>query len=154
MNAPATPQDLEAARLLLSRLDVDPADLVSPATPADSTPDRQPLPTIGEWIPVAASLVSPEHGQLLRVVLEESRSRMGRPADGHHQRQRNQGPLGARAQHRPGPPKLPRRTQRSGELRRRHALPLPASGERRTTRPEPQPRLSSEAPATIRNWTR
>jgi len=58
MNAPATPQDLEAARLLLSRLGVDPADLVT-ITSAESTSDRPPLPTIREWIPVVAGLVSP-----------------------------------------------------------------------------------------------
>lgn len=58
MNASVTRQDLEAARLLLSRLGVDPADLVA-ATSADSAPDGGPLPTIGEWIPVVAGLVSP-----------------------------------------------------------------------------------------------
>ncbi|WP_328452752.1 tyrosine-type recombinase/integrase [Amycolatopsis sp. NBC_00438] len=60
MNAPATPQDLEAARLLLSRLGVDPADLVSGARADDDVlPDKRPMPTIREWIPVVAGLVSP-----------------------------------------------------------------------------------------------
>lgn len=58
MNLPANPQDLEAARVLLSRLGVDPADLVT-ADPAESPSDRQPMPTVHEWIPVVASLVSP-----------------------------------------------------------------------------------------------
>jgi integrase/recombinase XerC len=59
MNAPATPQDLEAARLLLSRLGVDPADLVSDSGTENTTPDQRPMPTIREWIPVVAGLVSP-----------------------------------------------------------------------------------------------
>lgn len=57
MNSPATPQDLEAARLLLSRLGVDPADLVT-TTATDTGPERRPVPTIREWIPVVATLVS------------------------------------------------------------------------------------------------
>ncbi|WP_309236035.1 hypothetical protein [Amycolatopsis sp. SID8362] len=47
--------DLEAARLLLSRLGVDPADLLT--EPANAS-DREPVPTINEWIPVVAGLVS------------------------------------------------------------------------------------------------
>ncbi|WIX76898.1 hypothetical protein QRX50_36560 [Amycolatopsis carbonis] len=58
MNAPVTQQDLEAARLLLSRLGVDPADLVITA-PAEAAPEQWPMPTIREWIPVVAGLVSP-----------------------------------------------------------------------------------------------
>ncbi|MET8854526.1 site-specific integrase [Amycolatopsis sp. NPDC004625] len=54
----ATTQDLEAARLLLSRLGVDPAELVG-ETPTDgASDDRPPMPTIAEWIPVVAELVS------------------------------------------------------------------------------------------------
>ncbi|MDI5979849.1 tyrosine-type recombinase/integrase [Amycolatopsis magusensis] len=54
----ATTQDLDAARLLLSRLGVDPADLVDGSR--DSTDDqRPPMPTIGEWIPIVAGLVMP-----------------------------------------------------------------------------------------------
>ncbi|WP_432854890.1 tyrosine-type recombinase/integrase [Amycolatopsis sp. CA-161197] len=63
MTTPATPQDLEAARLLLSRLGVDPADLISAGRqePGSATvgKDERPMPTIREWIPVVAGLVSP-----------------------------------------------------------------------------------------------
>ncbi|MGV9362062.1 tyrosine-type recombinase/integrase [Amycolatopsis sp. NPDC003731] len=48
--------DLEAARLLLSRLGVNPADLL---TEPAANGDRKPVPTINEWIPVVAGLVSP-----------------------------------------------------------------------------------------------
>ncbi|WP_432845598.1 hypothetical protein ACQPXB_32875 [Amycolatopsis sp. CA-161197] len=62
MTNPATPQDLEAARLLLSRLGVDPADLVTAGreepVAADTEGDERPMPTIREWIPVVAGLVS------------------------------------------------------------------------------------------------
>ncbi|WP_007023864.1 hypothetical protein [Saccharomonospora iraqiensis] len=47
--------DLEAARLLLARLGVNPADLLTDTT--GST--ERPVPTVGEWIPVVTGLVSP-----------------------------------------------------------------------------------------------
>jgi integrase len=54
-----TTQDLEAARLLLSRLGVDPADLIGDAPADNADGERPPMPTLGEWIPVVAGLVSP-----------------------------------------------------------------------------------------------
>jgi integrase/recombinase XerC len=54
----ATTQDLEAARLLLSRLGVDPADLIGAAPTNRLRDDGRPMPTISEWIPVVAGLVS------------------------------------------------------------------------------------------------
>ncbi|QYN18810.1 hypothetical protein [Amycolatopsis sp. DSM 110486] len=58
MNAPA-PQELEAARLLLARLGVDPTDLITTEPAPDTKENQRPIPTISEWIPVVASLVSP-----------------------------------------------------------------------------------------------
>jgi integrase len=55
-NTTTNPADLEAARLLLSRLGVNPADLLH--EPAENG-DREPVPTINEWIPIVSGLVSP-----------------------------------------------------------------------------------------------
>lgn len=52
----ADPADIEAARLLLSRLGINPADLIGDAPTGGG---REPVPTISEWIPVVAGLVSP-----------------------------------------------------------------------------------------------
>lgn len=49
---PAGPPELEAARLLLARMGVDPADLLN------ATGDRPPLPTFTAYIPVVAAAVS------------------------------------------------------------------------------------------------
>jgi integrase len=54
----ATTAELDAARLLLAKMGIDPIDLVGPATepPAGSTPQA---PMLEAWIPVVARLVSP-----------------------------------------------------------------------------------------------
>lgn len=60
MTDSVSPDDLEAARLLLSRLGVDPADLVTPVVSAGrGGSDTPPMPTLAEWIPVVVGLVSP-----------------------------------------------------------------------------------------------
>lgn len=78
----ATTQDLEAARLLLSRLGVEPADLIGDA-PAGSTDDeRPPTPTLGEWIPVVAGLVSPSTASSYGSYWKKAEARWGeRPMD-------------------------------------------------------------------------
>ncbi|EMD26081.1 hypothetical protein [Amycolatopsis azurea] len=59
MTTSASPQDLETARLLLNRLGVDPAELLATSAPEDGPSQRRPMPTIREWIPVVAALLSP-----------------------------------------------------------------------------------------------
>ncbi|MEU3768651.1 site-specific integrase [Amycolatopsis keratiniphila] len=59
MNTSASSQDLETARLLLDRLGVDPAELLTTPSPEDGLSQRRPMPTIREWIPVVAALLSP-----------------------------------------------------------------------------------------------
>lgn len=54
----ANPADIEAARMLLSRLGVSPADLLDDAPAKDATAG-EPIPTISEWIFVVTDLVSP-----------------------------------------------------------------------------------------------
>ncbi|MTD59086.1 site-specific integrase, partial [Amycolatopsis sp. RM579] len=51
-----TPAELDAARLVLARMGVDPADLITHQTGA--TPAR-PMPTLSEWIEKVKTLVSP-----------------------------------------------------------------------------------------------
>jgi len=51
--AAPTAADLDAARLLLDRLGVSPADLLTAA------PDRAPAPTFADYIPVVRAAVSP-----------------------------------------------------------------------------------------------
>ncbi|WP_238454856.1 integrase [Micromonospora sp. ATA51] len=52
MSGVAGKAELEAARLLLSRMGVSPADLVAAAS------DRPPAPTFAEYVPVVAAAVS------------------------------------------------------------------------------------------------
>ncbi|WP_414942675.1 tyrosine-type recombinase/integrase [Amycolatopsis sp. cmx-11-51] len=60
MTTSASPQDLETARLLLNRLGVDPAELLAAGPPPGDEASRpRPMPTIREWIPVVAALLSP-----------------------------------------------------------------------------------------------
>ncbi|EME52258.1 tyrosine-type recombinase/integrase [Amycolatopsis decaplanina] len=59
MTTSASPQDLETARLLLNRLGVDPAELLTASAPEDGPSRQRPMPTIREWIPVVAALLSP-----------------------------------------------------------------------------------------------
>ncbi len=54
--------ELEAARLLLARLGVNPADLL---TDTSATTER-PVPTVAEWIPVVTGLVSPSTARAYR----------------------------------------------------------------------------------------
>jgi integrase/recombinase XerC len=76
----ATTQDLDAARLLLWRLGVDPADLIGHA-PADNA-ERPPMPTLGEWIPVVAGLVSPSTASSYGSYWKKAEARWGeRPMD-------------------------------------------------------------------------
>ena len=49
-----TAADLDAARLLLARLGISPADLLATA------PDRAPAPTFAEYIPIVRAAVAPE----------------------------------------------------------------------------------------------
>ncbi|KFZ80858.1 integrase [Amycolatopsis sp. MJM2582] len=58
MSTSASPQDLETARLLLDRLGVDPAELLTTTATEDGQSRRRPMPTIREWIPVVAALLS------------------------------------------------------------------------------------------------
>jgi hypothetical protein len=48
----ATGAELEAARLLLQRMGISPADLL------DVRPSRPPAPTFAEYVPVVAGAVS------------------------------------------------------------------------------------------------
>ena len=50
--AAPTAADLEAARLLLDRLGVSPADLLT------ATPNRAPAPTFADYIPIVRAAVS------------------------------------------------------------------------------------------------
>ncbi|MEU6643085.1 site-specific integrase [Saccharomonospora sp. NPDC046836] len=57
---PAGPAEVEAARVLLARMGINPADLITTGdTPNPVEPHRRrPVPTFSEWIPVVAGLVS------------------------------------------------------------------------------------------------
>ncbi|HEY2042659.1 MAG TPA: hypothetical protein VGH11_08285 [Jatrophihabitans sp.] len=70
----ATTAELDAARLLLAKMGIDPHDLLAPATePPGSSPSRAPM--LAVWIPVVAGLVSPStarsYGSYWKKVLAE-----------------------------------------------------------------------------------
>jgi hypothetical protein len=68
-----TAADLDAARLLLDRLGVSPADLITAAQ------DHAPAPTFADCIPVSAP-PSPPEPAALRQLLEPDHRALGHPA--------------------------------------------------------------------------
>ena len=63
--------ELEAARLLLTRLGVSPEDLIGGAGA------RPVAPTFAEYVPVVAKAVSDSSRRALQLVLEEDRRPVG-----------------------------------------------------------------------------
>jgi len=57
---PPNPKEVEAARVLLARMGMTPADLLeSTPAPEDPAQSRRPMPTVAAWIEVVTGLVSP-----------------------------------------------------------------------------------------------
>ena len=76
LSSAPTAADLDAARLLLSRLGVSPADLMAAA------PHRVPAPTFAEYIPVVRAAVSARDPPGVRLVLEPDHRALGHPTAG------------------------------------------------------------------------
>ena len=128
--------ELDAARLLLDRMGISPADLL------EVDHHGRVAPTFAEYVPVVAKAVSDGSRRGVRLVLEPDRAAVGRPA---HRRAH---PVGDRAagEHSPAPTWWCAATpevagQRRREPHRRIALPVPAGRRRRlsATRPTTRP---------------
>ena len=114
--------ELDAARLLLARMGISPADLLRPA------PDRAAGADVRRVRPGRVGGGQRRDAAGVRLVLEPDRRALGHPAAGraHARRRSSSSPSTSRRQ-RGRPPQRPRRAQRGRAPDRRAALPVPAT---------------------------